>query len=401
MVAAATRALVVEDDLKMRTEIEDVLALLGHEHDWAECQQEAYALLQRQQYSYVLADLEIPARPDSKVTRIEYGAEFIGQIQRLKGRGAVPVIVMTAHAVEGLNLSSHLGHLGVLEFITKPFSDRPMDRTLAKVIQEVLHRHRGMCPPGALPGEEPREFRGGSLAYYATHVELCGIVLLECDAIGHSWSVMQALRTPRTSGLLPHLSGPRLARAVDPSGQLSENAIASCVHHLRGRFAHTMLERANVLVGREGVIANGNRGYHLAPWLGIESYDGPLIGAASAHVPTITGPGTQAGQSPTVLDCPAVTPHEPPTAPTVPGAAIPRPNDAPQFHLAPLPERQQWIWEQVLAGVKLERAMVQRHFGISEKQAKRELAALSARGLIEFRRKPHPGFYVLAQQQDA
>ncbi len=88
----------------------------------------------------------------------------------------------------------------------------------------------------------------------------------------------------------------------------------------------------------------------------------------------------------------------PPPSPLPPRRSSRGRGGAIRHSVAPLPERQQWIWEQVLAGAKLERAMVQRHFGISEKQAKRELAALSARGLIEFRRKPHPGSYVLAER---
>ncbi len=88
-------------------------------------------------------------------------------------------------------------------------------------------------------------------------------------------------------------------------------------------------------------IANGNRGYPLAPWLGIESYDAPPVASASVHAPTVTDPAVPARQSPIVLGLPAMAPDEPPTAP----------------------------------------------------------AAALAGGLIEFRRKPHPGYYVVVKQR--
>ena len=57
--------------------------------------------------------------------------------------------------------------------------------------------------------------------------------------------------------------------------------------------------------------------------------------------------------------------------------------------------RQRWIMAQLADGVKLTRAMVEERFAVGAKQAKRELAGLSAQGLIEFKRKPKPGYYVL------
>ena len=58
-----------------------------------------------------------------------------------------------------------------------------------------------------------------------------------------------------------------------------------------------------------------------------------------------------------------------------------------------LSDRQRWILDQVQAGAKLTRPMVEQQFGIGQKQAKRELAALTAAGKIAFRRRPRPGWY--------
>ena len=111
------KALVVEDDLEIREEIEDVLGVLGHDHDWAESQQEAHDLLEKNHYQYVLADLEIPARTGRGFAKIEYGKKLIGQIQQLKGRGVMPVIVMTGHHKHGLNMVRELLGNGAMDFI--------------------------------------------------------------------------------------------------------------------------------------------------------------------------------------------------------------------------------------------------------------------------------------------
>ena len=66
------KVLVVEDDLSIQEEIEDVLAALGYDHDWATTQQEARELIEKNHYDCVLADLEIPARPGRGFAKIEY-----------------------------------------------------------------------------------------------------------------------------------------------------------------------------------------------------------------------------------------------------------------------------------------------------------------------------------------
>ena len=149
------KALVVEDDLEIRAEIEDVLGLLGHEHDWAESQQEAHELIEQNHYHYVLADLEIPARPGRGFAKIEYGKKLIGQIQQIKGRGVIPVIVMTGYHKHGLNLALELLGNGVMDFISKPFGDGTEGKSLPQVIQAVLDKHRKAFPPGVLPGDPP------------------------------------------------------------------------------------------------------------------------------------------------------------------------------------------------------------------------------------------------------
>ena len=117
-----------------------------------------------------------------------------------------------------------------------------------------------------------------------------------------------------------------------------------------------MLERANLTVGRDDVVANRGKGYHLAEWLVVEARDGT---------------------------------HEQVVKP----AATARDAEASEEEL--LSDRQHWILDQLRDGVKLTRTMVERHNDIGVRQAKRELIGLTKRGMIEFIRKPRPGYYVL------
>ena len=132
------RILVVEDDMEIREEIEDVLAALGYEHDWAQSQQEARELLDTRNYHCVLADLEIPARIGRGFAKIEFGRKLIEQIPQIKGRGVVPVIVMTGYHHEGLNLTTELLGNGVMEFISKPFGDGTSGKSLSLAARRKL-----------------------------------------------------------------------------------------------------------------------------------------------------------------------------------------------------------------------------------------------------------------------
>src|SRR5690606_9512319 len=129
-------------------------------------------------------------------------------------------------------------------------------------------------------------------AFFPDHIELEGENVLERDDPGHAWEAMQVLHTPTTHGKLPRLSAPKLAKAIDPFGQLSDGAVNSCIHTLRSHVAAVMLERANLTVGRDDVIANLGKGYHLAEWLVIESHD-------AEPAPTLTvSPAASSGAQP-------------------------------------------------------------------------------------------------------
>jgi len=81
------KALIVEDDDRIIGSIEDTLFSIGHEHDWATNQHDAQQMLQDGEYSYVLLDLQIPAKPNRGGADKEFGCNLLREIQHIKGRG--------------------------------------------------------------------------------------------------------------------------------------------------------------------------------------------------------------------------------------------------------------------------------------------------------------------------
>jgi len=59
----------------------------------------------------------------------------------------------------------------------------------------------------------------------------------------------------------------------------------------------------------------------------------------------------------------------------------------------PANERQQWFLEQLAAGKQARAADIAAHWKVTEKSAKRDIADLKARGVVEFVGAPKKGFY--------
>jgi ATP-dependent DNA helicase RecG len=64
----------------------------------------------------------------------------------------------------------------------------------------------------------------------------------------------------------------------------------------------------------------------------------------------------------------------------------------------PVNERQRWILDQLQHGQALRADAIAAHFGVAEKTAKRDLAALKAHALIQFVGPPKTGSYRLVSQ---
>ena len=263
------RALVVEDDGEILKSVEDSLLGLGHKHDCANNLQDAKQLLEANHYDYALLDLQIPAQPNRGFAKIEHGVNLLETIQHIKGKGRLPVIIMTGYGSECLDQTVDLLAIGASQFISKPFPET--GRTLARVIQDVLAEHRRKFPDAAAAVNQPLKaapFAGGPLAFYPDHIALCGETIVERTHRGHAWTVLHLLRRRNSRGNYVRLSGDALAKAVNRG--LGQNAIAQCVAALRERVANTMRDRLNLVCGKHDVIDNRGGGYHLTPKIMVE-----------------------------------------------------------------------------------------------------------------------------------
>jgi len=159
------KALVVDDDPHAIEMVEDVLSALGHEHDSAGSLLEARGFLKASNYSYVLLDLEFPARSRRCVPRIQNAENFLDGMRESKGKQAIPVIVMSDRAadcteitVEMMRLAANLRDKGVTDFIHKPFptAGRTLDRVIKKVLGENGTPQRRKPRRSSAKGKIPR-----------------------------------------------------------------------------------------------------------------------------------------------------------------------------------------------------------------------------------------------------
>jgi len=347
------RVLIVEDDPGIKTDnIDDCLASLGHESDWAKNQQEANGLVAANDYDLVLHDLQIPARPGGK-DMPEFGKNSLRQIRARKGRD-LPVILMTGQHQHCVDMISDLQDIGIDGSISKPFPRT--GRTLAAVIEEVMaktRQRRAVSGNGSQP-REVRPFSGGVLAFHARHIDLCDEAIVQKNHKGYAWRILHLLREKNTRGRFVRMGSASLAAKLHPS--LAQNTLSQSIKALRERITEVMYDRLDLDCGQFDVIDNRGKGYHLRDWIAVEVYDeaGVLVGTAQPSA-SDSGGGTAGGFS----------------------------------------ERQRWILAQLAGDIKLTRRQVESHFGISPRTAKRELNGLVEAGMISYDRTEPPGHYVL------
>ena len=359
------KVLVVEDDREIIKHVEDTLAGLGFEHDWADNQQDGQRLLQEKSHDLMLLDLQIPARPNRGFAKIEHGRSLLESVPRIKGRNRLPVIVMTGHGAQALDQSVELLGAGAADFISKPFPES--GRTLAKVIQDVLAGHRRRFPdaPAAanqLPKTEA--FAGGVLAFYPDHIQLLGETIVEKAHRGHAWKILHLLRERNSRGNYVRFSGDHLARTIRRG--LGQNTIAQCVSALRTRVTELMRDRQGMVCGKYDVIDNHGGGYHLAAKIVVEVHDAPEASDGDGQKAT----ATEAATSSTAL---------------APASG--------KDGNGPLNDRQKWVLAELLRGTRIRRTDVEKQFRVCPRTVKRDIAELSERAMIEFIRTPRPGWY--------
>jgi DNA-binding response OmpR family regulator/biotin operon repressor len=370
------KALVVEDDDRIIDSIEDALFSIGHDHEWATNQHDAQQMLKAGDYAYVLLDLQIPAKPNRGGADKEFGVNLLADIQHIKGPNRLPVIVMTAHSADCLDLTTELFAGGASDFIAKPFSSN--GRTLTKVIRKVLSDHERKAPAKTAKGNgdaplAERPFDGGELVFYADRVELCGVPVVTDSRGGLLRAIIDELKHRNGAGRYVALSGPELVSRTKCRG--GQNGIAGSIRDFRKNAADVLCECLGLVCGPQDIVRSGGPGYRFNEWISVRD-------ATAANAGSRGGGDVPAKPGRDPANVPATAPADPANDPA---------NDGDD----PANQRRRQILSELRKDRKLRTPAIAKELGCSEKTVKRELDALRAEGHIEFVGPTKTGYYRL------
>ena len=375
-----TKALVVEDDPRDFTAIENALVSLGHEFVWAKNQFDAERALAEHEFDYVLADLTIPARSRRSKPNPEFCLNFLDNLQ--KRCSGIPVIVLADREAFVPDMVRDLIDLGAVEVVGKPFS--AASRRLSMVICKVLRGHGRPPATGAASGIGSvgplKPFTGGQLVLYPDRAELCEIKIVGDNGFGHSLKVLQGLSRRDRSGRFVHRSAEELAG--DLGGTAGIGTVTAAVQTVRRNVACRLQRHLGMACRPDDVIRNDEQGYSLRDWivLGTSNDANEVVASDRRHDLAVQGQR---------LDWPAAV--------TTNGTGDSG-DDTAEPRNAPLNERQQWVLHELERGVRLCRNMLERQFDIHSRTAKRDLGDLAERGIVQFVRVGKAGYYQLISE---
>lgn len=360
------KALVVDDDPAIIDAVGETLESLGHVYDHAGCVESARKLMDQDQYSYFLVDLEIPLRAGRTVPRIQNGENLLEEIIRRTGTRKRPVIVMTAHGKDGPDLAVEVMKKGAVDYVTKPFPVKGY--TLDKKINEALtrvgatsHGAAGGKSPAAGPSGELTPFGGGELVFYRNRVELCGVRVCGGARSGQTRRILDRLRAKRPNGKYVACSGAELAEAI--RCETGQNGVAGTIRDFRRHVAETLADQAGLKCGARDVILSGGVGYRLHEWIVVKDGADERLGAA-----VCPAPGNPEGDS----------------------AIIPVTGEDDSANA-----RRAWILAELSKGRDLRAPIIAVELQCSMKTVKRDLDALKAEGRIGFVGPAKTGNYKL------
>jgi DNA-binding response OmpR family regulator len=272
-----TKALVVDDDPDILDVVSDILESLGHECDRADSVESARQCLDRDEYTYVLLDLEIPVRAGRSFARVQNGENLLEEMIQRRGSRKTPVIIiMTAHGTDGHELAVDVMKKGAVDYVAKPF--KTVGRTLDKSIREALSRV-GDSPvhqlaTAVLPkiGKaeqtiQPKVFSGGEMVFYADHVELCGVIICGGPRCEPARKALALLRQKSTKGDFVALGSRKLAEMIGRDG--GPNSVPGLIQGLRKRMIQE-LRAIGIQCGLRDVIVRTNHGYQLNDWITVQ-----------------------------------------------------------------------------------------------------------------------------------
>jgi two-component system, sensor histidine kinase and response regulator len=145
---AGVRLLLVEDHPLNQEVMKDLLESLGYAFDLVGDGEQALKALERQEYSMVLMDCQLPVLDGYEATRAFRRKELES------GGGHVPIVAVTAHALA--DEREKVLDAGMDDFLTKPVQLEPLARMLRKWLSKRPRAVRWSLPPGSTPVEKTR-----------------------------------------------------------------------------------------------------------------------------------------------------------------------------------------------------------------------------------------------------
>src|SRR5947209_10921759 len=118
-----SKILIIDDEVSIRTTLANILHDEGHAATLCESGEEAIAQLAREEFDLIVLDLWLP------------GIDGMTVLERLRGAGAPPVIVISGHG--NVDSAVRATRLGAYDFLEKPLS---LERVLLTVNHALADR---------------------------------------------------------------------------------------------------------------------------------------------------------------------------------------------------------------------------------------------------------------------
>ena len=415
----SVRVLVVDADQGIVESTQGRIASLGHDADFAHCQEQARRLFDRTRYAYCLVNWDLPAFFDGGVRGFQTFLNFLDEINPPRSTPLVPVIGMTDRGADtaefmawALSKTIWLRERGVAAFIPKPFptfgttleqvvkdalAGRPP--SLASACEEAVRGDETANPLWAAGVEPPKPFTGGEIVIYPGRAELLGVKIISDMGTGQALMILRALNERRADGRWRSFSSQDLAQMIGAD----EDAVRGCIRTIRVNSAERLPENAGVTCGLQDVIQNdGIQGYCLTPWIKVRIVEDCRAGSR--------GPDDPRNDPAPDTDGSALGPDDPENASDGPGNVPDGPRNVPApgsggstcdpdgSALGP-DGRCQWVLAKLVKKT-LRRDEIIRGLKCSAKTAQRVINALKRQGQIEFVGSTKSGHYRLTGQAD-
>lgn len=252
------RSLIIEDDHALADVLRMKLARDGHTVTIAKHQREAYHLLDRQEFDFVLLDLRLPTHKNDMDPNTEVGFAILDHIRDRFSQDELPVIIMTAYeetsqtAVRALKSFAN-------DYIQKPFEDSAvsLDEKLAGIIRHIE-------TPKKPPPEKARRSDGRhKIVFKKDCVEIDGIRVKGCF---YSLLVLLGSRTLMvTPDAASRDGGPMTGKEIAQAMKIEEATVRQYVTRFRKFISDEHKKLKKGAIERQDIIRNSRdwKGYEL------------------------------------------------------------------------------------------------------------------------------------------